>query len=242
MSQFRFSNLNLYDHPAKTVKVLDIDCLPDGTHITSEGNLPFNFKTPVNVLDASGALVSLAEELMKLELNIVSLDASGSADISFLQGQLDAYKISNDVSVGQLQSDLSTETAQRLVGQTNDAAARETIKTDLETLIASEVTNLSTAINDNASNLSAEILNVEGLISANTLKINTDVANVTQYVDSQKSRIDGILNGSTIDLDQFSEVVAAYESLNTNALATVAALDARVQSLETMISNLTSNA
>jgi len=237
-----FSSLNLYDVETKSKKVLDLDAKADGLHLTSEGDLPFFVKTPMKVLDASGTLIDLADELNKTRLDIISLDSSGTADISRVENLLSDYQTINDAAVGTLQATLSTETAQRIASQAADALARETIKTDLETLIADEVTNLSTAINDNASNLSAEILNVEGMIDANTLKINTDVANVTQYVDSQKSRIDAILQGSTVDLDQFAEVVSAYETLNTDSLATISALDARVVELETMIANLTSSA
>jgi len=236
-----FSSLNLYDVETKLVKVLDLDAKLDGLHLTSENNLPFSVETPMKILDASGESVDLAVELMKLELDIVSLDASGSADVSRVEGLLENYKISNDNSVGQLQSDLATESAQRIAGQSADSLARETVKTDLEALIASEVTNLTTGINDNASNLSAEVLNLEGMIDANTNKINNDIANVTQFVDSQKSRIDGILNGSTVDLDQFSEVVSNYQSLNTDAVAQIVALTARVLDLETMLDNLTSS-
>jgi len=236
-----FSSLNLYDVETKAVKVLDLDAKADGLHLTSEGNLPFFVKTPMKVLDASGEVVDLAEEIMKVQLDIVSLDASGSADVSRIEGVLDAYKISNNSSIGQLQSDLATETAQRTAAQTADALARETMKTDLETLIAAEDANLNTAIVDLQSNLDAEVLNLSGLVTANTNKINTDCANITQYVDSQKSRIDAILAGSTVDLDQFAEVVTAYEQLNTDQVATIAALTTRVSDLETMIGNLTSS-
>jgi len=236
-----FSSLNLYDVETASVKVMDLDAKADGLFLTSQANVPFSVGMPMKVLDASGVSVDLAEELMKLELDIISLDASGTADISFLQGQLDAYKIANDQSVGTLQAAVSTETAQRVAGQEADALSRETMKTDLETLIATENASLSTAINDNASNLSAEILNVEGLIQANTNKINTDVANVTQYVDSQKSRIDGILAGADVNLDSFLEVVTNYSSMNTDSVAQVSALTTRVADLETMIANLTSS-
>jgi len=236
-----FSSLNLYDVETASVKVMDLDAKADGLHLTSEANVPFSVGMPMKILDASGVSVDLAEELMKLELDIISLDSSGAADISYLQGQLDAYKAANDTSVGNLQAAVSTETAQRVAGQEADALSRETMKTDLETLIATENASLSTAINDNASNLSAEILNVEGLIQANTNKINTDVANVTQYVDSQKSRIDGILAGADVNLDSFLEVVTNYSSMNTDSVAQVAALTTRVADLETMIANLTSS-
>jgi len=237
-----FSSLNLYDVETKSVRVLDLDAKANGLHLTSEGNLPFFVNTPMKVLDASGISVDLGYELMKLETSIISLDASGSADTSRIEGELNNYKTANDAAVGALQTGLSTETAQRIAAIDAAEIAREAMKTQLEALIASEDALLTTAINDNASNLSAEVLNLEGLISANTTKINNDIANQQQYTDSQKSRIDAILAGSDVNLDQFSELVTNYQSLNTDALAQVTALTARVTDLEGMIANLTSSA
>ena len=64
-------------------------------------------------------------------------------------------------------------------------------------------------------------------------------AEMEAKIAEQKGRVDGILAGSSIDLDSFSEVVSFYNSLDTGRLAQIATLQSNVTDLALALGELT---
>lgn len=58
-------------------------------------------------------------------------------------------------------------------------------------------------------------------------------------IDTEKTRIDQILNGSTADLANFSAIIAAYEAVDTSTLAQIATLQASLNDVIARLDALT---
>lgn len=58
-------------------------------------------------------------------------------------------------------------------------------------------------------------------------------------IDTEKNRINQILNGSTTDLANFSAIIAAYEAVDTSTLAQIATLQSALNDVTARLDALT---
>ena len=125
---------------------------------------------------------------------------------------------------------------------------------DVDTALASDISTNETNIAENVKNIEAvssaldtnDADNVALTASVDSLELlagGTIIANLAASVLDNDTRVDAILNGSTADLDQFAEVIAYVNSVDTvgdldltNALAVVNASIDSLEDVDTAIS------
>lgn len=237
---FKISSLNLWAKPLLDTK-LDIDVLSDHVSFSTTGNQELHFEQVVKVQDASGNLFSLQDKIVEMVDEISSLDASGTANVTRVEDLLEAYKTSNDAAVGQVQSDIATETGERIAAGVAAATARSADKVELQTLIATkEIASLGAdaVIQSAVDDVSGALVDA---IAAQDVARASDKTELEGKVDVEKARIDAILAGSNVNLDTFVEVVSAYEAADTSTLAAITALTSRVSDLESKLNFLTTS-
>ena len=105
----------------------------------------------------------------------------------------------------------------------DEESARISADAVLTSSIATEVTNRATAVSSEAATRAAADTSLQS------------------QIDTEKGRVDGILAGSSVNLDSFLEVVNQYTSLNTDALAQIASLNTALVALTARVDELTSS-
>ena len=121
-----------------------------------------------------------------------------------------------------------------------DSNARTALKNNLQSAINDEETARIADIAKLTSSLTTEISNRENdVLNETNARINADTA-LKDAIAVERSRIDAILNGSSIDVNSFAEVVSQYSSLNTDALTQIANLNASVVAIQAKLAELTS--
>ena len=156
-------------------------------------------------------------------------------------------------AVSSLQSQLEQEVADRQTAVSDETSRATAKETELEQAIAQEETRAKDVEDDLQAQIESETserMNEESSLHAkidaeivDRMSADNDEANARQAsitaaksemdikIAEQKGRIDGILSGSTIDLDSFSEVVSFYNSLDTDRLANIVTLQTNVTEL-----------
>lgn len=204
-------SLNLYDLETSAVK-FEVDCTTAAVTATSSGSQVLTLDMPVQLIDAVGGNIS------NLSTKIHATDTNVSSYIS-----------SNNSSVATISS---TVTANKAISDSNhasDSAARTTLQTTLQGNLDAEETSRENADTALTSALSTEI---SDRVAAELV--------LTNALNVEKLRIDGIVTGSSIDLNSFLELVNAYTNLNTSALAEIASLQTQITSAQAQIDELTS--
>ena len=174
------------------------------------------------------------------ETRALAAEAALSSDISSLQSYVDTTV---DSAIATLTSDLATETAARIADvdaeEARALAAEAALSADLTDLQSYVDTTVNSAIEtltaDLATETSARVADVdaeEARAMTAEAQLTTDLASevsraqaaevvLQSNIDVEKGRIDAILDGSDVNLDQFREVVAFVESIdleNDNSL------------------------
>ena len=144
-------------------------------------------------------------------------DARTQADAA-LQSLLDAEVARAIAADSVLTSDLSTEAARAIAAEgvltsdlSTEVAARILADSTLESNINYELQSLSTTL---TSNLSDETAARIADVDAEEARATAAEGVLQSNIDVEKGRIDAILDGSTVDLDQFAEVVAFVQSID----------------------------
>jgi len=151
----------------------------------------------------------------------------------------------------------SVDSLEALAGGTvtADLAASVDSLEDVDTALASDISTNEGNITTNAGNITKvsqaltlnDADNVALTASVDSLELlagGSIIANLAASVSDNDTRVDAILNGSTADLDQFAEVIAYVNSVDTvgdldltNALAVVNASIDSLEDVDTAISN-----
>ena len=160
---------------------------------------------------------------------------------ALVQSNLSSYQISNDASLAIVSQTVTTNKAITDASASSDAAARVQLQNDVETLITAEESSRISDVATLTSSLATEVSNRQSAISSEASARSSADQAITDALAIESGRIDSILNGADVNLDQFAEVVANYSSLNTSALAQIASLNSTVVSIQAQLSELTSS-
>jgi len=237
----KVSSLNLFDVETKSSK-LDIDVSSSKVDITTTGGQYVKITPPLHLVDSvSGDITDVAVKINANAQAIIDGNAGSAVASALVQSNLDAYSSSTNTTLGQLQSDLSNEIGQRVAGQTSDALARTSLQTSLETKISEEETTRVSDIATLTATISTETLNRTTAITS----VNSTIASLQTSTDSalavERGRIDSIVAGTTVDLDQLQEIITAYSSADSSLLTTINAIQAQLTALQSIVDSLTSS-
>ena len=231
----KFHSLNLWS-PDELSK-FDLDVENDKISFSSEGSLAIEIDTVVSLKSSHGDVPDLAQKLKEVSDAIASGAVGSAAAAALVQTNLDNAVTSLTSSIGTLTSDLTTQIGIQTAAQVADSVARGVISSDL----AAEIVRATSAEQLLTTNLSEEKNNrISGDAAVLSAMTSGDVA-LGVRIDVEKARVDSILSGSSIDLNQLTELIAAYTSADSSLLTQVQTLQASVTTLQNDIDSLTSS-
>ena len=221
------SNLNLYNVNDLSEKSLFIDCNNDGTKI--EIKQKFNIDVPI--LSLSNQILDeynlddvgkyLYDEKQHKIQNISRIDGLVANNTQNLNNET-INRLSQGVT---LQANLDAE-IQRATAKENE------ISTNLDTKINQVNLNIS---NETQSRILADTTNYNSLYQ----KIQEEKTNRISDVSNINTRIDNILEGSDIDLDNLKEITDYFKNADTNIIESINLLMNRLVFVENKLALLT---
>jgi len=210
-------SLNLWD--SSDTSKLDIDVSLSKVAITTTGSQFVEISPALKLIDAVGGdITSVSTALHTLTASVVTV-----------QSNLTGYETSNNTSLATLNATVIANKSISDAAQIADSDARIALTNSLQSNIDAEETSRIASDATLTSSISAET----------TARTSADTT-LTTALAVETGRIDAILNGSDVNLDQFAEVVANYSSLNTSALAQISALNTALVALTARVDDLTS--
>ena len=231
-------SLNLYNLEDGSEK-FEIDVTTAKIDVKTGGSKSIVLNMPLKLIDSSGNVDSVSTKIHSIDTAIASGNAVSATATALVQSNLTAYVSSNDTSLATVSATVTTNKAISDANHSSDAAARVQLESDVTALISTEET---TRISDVASldaKIDTEILNrLSGDASESSARQSGDLT-LTNNLASCQSQVDGILAGSSVNLDSFLEVVNQYSSLNTSALAQIASLQTQLTALQAQVTELT---
>ena len=232
-------SINLWNREDSSSK-LDIEVTAATVDVAVTGSQIVKINPPLYLVDGVGGnITSVSTKLHDLTSDIASGNAGSAAASALVQSNLNAYQTSNDLSVATLNATVVSHKAQQDANHTSDADSRVALETSLETKIQDQEDSRVADVATLTSTISTETANRASAISALTTSTTTAQATLQTNIDVEKGRIDAILAGSTVDLNSFTEVVNAYSSLNTSAIAQITQLQTDLATLTATVAALT---
>ena len=192
----------------------------------------------------------------------VSEAAALAGEASTRQNQIDAVNAS--IGAASTASTSSSTTLQANIGAVNAAVTAEVVRAtaaegQLTSLNTGEHGSLVGAINEVLVTLSSVEAGIQTAINqeisdrangdtVNTGAINQEISdranadsNLQSAIDTEKARIDAILNLSSEDLNNFHEIATAYASADSNLQGFIVTLTSRFDNLEAVVNEALSN-
>ena len=161
--------------------------------------------------DSDTFLQSAVDSEVASRIAAVNLEISNrSAGDTLIQMNLDAEAILRTDADSALTSSIITK-------ETDIYSTIDTNKTDIEAALATEVSARTAAVSSEETARADADLTLSG-------RIDQEAVDRANAVTVQQLRIDTLISGSSINLDQLQELVANYNTLNTDALAQVASV------------------
>ncbi len=235
----KVSSINLYDQETKTDK-FDIECTSEKVDVTVTGNQYIKIHPALHLVNvADGDITDVCAKLHTIDASIAAGNAGSAAASQQVQSNLDAYIASNNTALATVSATVTSNKAITDQHHIDDAAARTALEASLETKISDEQTARTDADTVLTTALTAETNTRAAAISSEQSTRSTAVANLQTQVDTEKARIDAMLAGSQTDLNSFLELVNNYSLLNTDALTQITSLQTQVNTLQSIIDELT---
>ena len=219
----------------------DLDVLADRVDITTTGGQPVKIHPVLFLGHSSGDIPDVAQKFHDTDAAIAAGNAGSAAASALVQQNLDSYEAANNAAVGALQASLATEVAQRQQGQTDDAAARAADKSELEAAIAAETTRASAVEAQLSSDITSETSRAVAAETNLSISITTLQNTLNNAIAVERSRIDDLVDGSSADLSQLTDIVNAYSSVDASTLNQISNLTVTVNNLVQRINELTSS-
>ena len=206
-------SLNLWNTEDSTTK-LDIDVTTSKVSISTTGSQFIEITPVLTLIDSVGGdIPSVSTALHTLTQAVASGTAGSAAASSLVQSNLDDYKISNNSALAVVNNTVVSNKAISDANHVADANSRTALELSLETKLDTEVVALQGADSVLTSSLATEVSNrTSSILNEVTLRSNADTLLTTNLASCQ-TQVDGILAGSSVDLDSFLEVVNSYSEL-----------------------------
>lgn len=122
------------------------------------------------------------------------------------------------------------------------SAQASAVQSNLDSYIAStnaQVSSCFSGIADESAAREADVSVINTSIATETADRSTAVTAVQNDLATERARIDDILAGSTIDLNAFAELVAAFEAADSSILGTIAGIQSSLSLLTGRVNELT---
>lgn len=83
------------------------------------------------------------------------------------------------------------------------------------------------------------VTSINASIASEANTRSSEVNGLSTEIATERGRIDTLLQGTTVDLDQLAEIVASYSQADTTLLSTINTLQAQVTALQATVDTLT---
>jgi len=219
------SNLNLYNKNDLSEKSFFLECDNEGTSIESTNKLEIitdNFK--LSNTNPNYTFQHLGKYLYDNNIYVLSRLNTNNENILTNETRINT-EIVDRIAQGSALNSLVTNEIQRATLSENEISNN----------LANEITNRTTAItNERNDRISSDNTNFTIL---NTLIQNEKNTRIDD-VQNVNGRLDTLLEGTTVDLDQLSELVQAYQNADTSILHTLSSTIDRLTTLENRFNNV----
>lgn len=240
MALVRSSSLNLWDVETKTNSKFDIDVTQAVVNVTTTGGQSLKLNPVVHLSDdTNGDISNLSQKIYDLDAAIASGTAGSAAAAALVQANLETFASDINTSIGGLSVSISNEAAQRAAAQNADAVARATLNTALNARINAVE---SKSNSDDAAIVATQVgesARIDGDVAAEAATRATEDAAVVALVNVEKGRIDSILSGSDVNLNQLTELITAYEGADTTITDQISLMLADLTELTQRVDELT---
>jgi hypothetical protein len=150
-----------------------------------------------------------------------------------MKTSLEAEAAARANALASLATNLATEAARAVAAEQAQASARDAADVILRADLASEVARAVAAEQKEASDRDAADVIL-------TAKLNKEIGDRAADVQTERNRINAILDGSSVDLNQLKELVDNYQLLDTNQTTQIDSLNALCVSLQSQVTALKS--
>jgi hypothetical protein len=148
-----------------------------------------------------------------------------------MKTSLEAEAATRAASLVSITNDVAVEAARALAVEQKEATDRSAADASLTADLAVEVARALAAEQKEATDRAAGDFTL-------TAKLNKEIVDRAADVQTERNRINAILEGSTVDLNQLKELVDNYKLLDNNQTTQINALSALCVSLQTQVNDL----
>jgi len=219
------SNLNLYNKDDLSEKTFFLECNPQGTSIVS--NTKLEIDTPnfsLKHTDQNYSFDHLGKWIYDNNVYVLSRLNTNNENILDNTNRLNS-EIVDRVAQGSALNSLITNEIQRATLRENEIANN----------LATETSNRTQAIaNERNDRISSDNTNFTILNTLITTEKNTRINDIQLL----NTRLDDLLEGTSVDLDQLHEIITAFRNADTNILQTVSDTIDRLTTLEDRFNNV----
>lgn len=190
---------------------------------------------------ATGAEATLTSDLAAEVIRATGAESVLTADLAAEVIRATAAEDALGVRIDGVEADLVTEQERAEAAEVELASDIAEVASDL----AAEITNRIADVDAEQDRAEAAELVLTQAVAAEVVRAELAEAGLQSAINTEKDRIDAILSGSTVDLDQFKEVVDFVNSIDTtnqNALiSSITAVNTTASQMRADFSEYTSS-
>lgn len=237
------SQINLYDNVNGDLK---FSLVQSNSNCSVSVPTEWHVDTSALKLTSSGQVVNnVAASILENGVAVVAEQTRALGAEAGLQTNIDneaslraSGDAANTAAIGVNQGLITTETTNRMAAVTAEANAR-TAAVEAEGLARSEAdTTLQTNIDEEkAARIAADVIHTAS-IGAETDRANLAEEELAFAINTEKQRIDLILNDSEGALDQFHEIVSAYNAADAGLQGMITTLTTEFNALKAVVDSL----
>lgn len=193
------------------------------------------------VIRATGAEATLTSDLAAEVIRATGAESVLTADLAAEVIRATAAEGALGVRIDGVEADLVTEQERAEAAEVELASDIAEVASDL----AAEITNRIADVDAEQERAEAAELVLTQAVAAEVVRAELAEAGLQSAINTEKDRIDAILSGSTVDLDQFKEVVDFVNSIDTTnqsaLISSIAAVNATASQMRADFSEYTSS-